>query len=85
MAKTVRPPKEKISFTLRLDSDLHEALKRICVLEMRSLNTQIEYFLRKCILSYDAPISRDKNSLNQIIDRIEREIDSDAISPPEEK
>lgn len=43
---------DKVPITLRLDSGIHEALKVISVHEMRSLNTQIEYFLRECAVVY---------------------------------
>lgn len=43
---------DKVPITLRLDSGIHEALKEISKYEMRSLNTQIEYFLRECILRF---------------------------------
>ena len=38
---------EKKAFPLRLDPDLYEALRRWADAELRSVNGQIEYILRK--------------------------------------
>jgi len=43
---------DKVPLTLRLDCKTHEALKLISQQEMRSLNTQIEYFLRDSVKDY---------------------------------
>jgi hypothetical protein len=40
---------ERKSFLLRLEPKLHEALQRWADDEMRSLNGQIEYLLRKAL------------------------------------
>ena len=70
MARRLPPPNDRISLTLRLDGDIHEALKLISAMEMRSLNTQIEYFLRKCILGYDAEVEYFDDALETAIQRI---------------
>jgi len=38
---------EKKSYLLRLDAELHEALQRWAADELRSVNAQIEYVLRR--------------------------------------
>ena len=43
---------DKVPITLRLDGKTHECLKLISQQEMRSLNTQIEYFLREEVKKY---------------------------------
>jgi hypothetical protein len=40
---------EKKPFLLRVDPDLHEALQRWAEDELRSLNGQIEFLLRKAL------------------------------------
>jgi len=37
--------KKKISFQMRLSEDIHEKVKFIAEKELRSLNSQIEYFI----------------------------------------
>jgi hypothetical protein len=44
---------DKIQFTLRLDSNIYNKIKSISEVERRSLNSQIEYLLEKCIQEYD--------------------------------
>lgn len=58
---------DKVPLTLRLDAKIHEALKLISEQEMRSLNTQIEYFLRNAVYSYDCDIPLIHNTLNDIL------------------
>lgn len=72
MAKKPLPPKERVPITLRLDSDIHEALKIIGTLEMRSLNTQIEFFLRKSVLEYESKELYYDDSLDVTVQRIKR-------------
>jgi hypothetical protein len=40
---------ERKSFLLRIDAELYEALRRWADQEMRSVNGQIEYVLRKAV------------------------------------
>jgi hypothetical protein len=40
---------QRKSFLLRIDSDLYEALRRWADQEMRSVNGQIEYVLRRAV------------------------------------
>lgn len=70
MAKRASVPKDRVPITLRLDGDIHEALKLISTIEMRSLNTQIEYFLRKCVLEYEAEVEYFDDRLEKITQRI---------------
>ena len=41
---------ERKSFLLRLDPALHDALQRWAAAELRSLNAQIEFVLRKAVV-----------------------------------
>ena len=41
---------ERKSFLLRLDPALHDALQRWAGAELRSLNAQIEFILRKAVV-----------------------------------
>lgn len=43
----------KIQFTLRVDETLSKKLKAIAEKEMRSLNSQYEYFLSQCVADYE--------------------------------
>ena len=61
---------ERIPITLRLDSDIHKALKLISAIEMRSLNTQIEYFLRESVIRYENETSYYDDSLQKVIQEI---------------
>jgi hypothetical protein len=40
---------DKKSYLLRIDPDLHEALQRWAADELRSVNAQIEYLLRRAV------------------------------------
>ena len=42
-----------VSFSLRIDEDLYAKLKYIAQKEMRSVNSQYEYFLLKCVEQYE--------------------------------
>lgn len=61
---------DKTPITLRLDSDIHEALKLISAREMRSLNTQIEYMLRNAVLEYEKPNCLPTTRLDKLIRKI---------------
>jgi hypothetical protein len=41
--------KSQISFTLRIDEELMEELKKIADKEQRSANSQIVYLIQKCV------------------------------------
>jgi len=43
------PRRDEVRTSLRLPPDLYEAIKRAAELEQRSLNTQIERFLREAV------------------------------------
>lgn len=43
------PAKDKKSFPLRLDPDLHRALEKWAVDEFRSVNAHIEFLLREAL------------------------------------
>lgn len=43
----------KTATQIRLDEDLFERLKTIAEREMRSLNSQMEYFLLKAVIQYE--------------------------------
>ena len=43
----------QVSYTVRLDENLHLKMKSIAKAERRSLNSQIEYFLAKSITDYE--------------------------------
>ena len=70
MAKRSTQVRERVPITLRLDGDIHEALKIIAAMEMRSLNTQIEYFLRKSVLAYESETTYYDDALETISQRI---------------
>lgn len=70
MAKRAANSKDKVPITLRLDSDIHEALKKISAMEMRSLNTQIEYFLRESVLRYEKDVEYYDDSFGTLVQRI---------------
>ena len=59
---------ERVVTQLRLDAKIHEALKIIAVHEMRSLNTQIEYFLRECVNNYETTNKNVENAVRDAID-----------------
>jgi len=57
---------ERKAFLLRLDPALHDALQRWAGAELRSLNSQIEYLLRKSL--HDAgrmPAEREQATGNR--------------------
>ena len=83
MAKKSLPTKERVPITLRLDSDIHEALKIIGAIEMRSLNTQIEFFLRKSILEYEFKTPYYDDALDATTQRIKRRMSELASSDGE--
>ncbi len=68
--------REKVPITLRLDVDVHEALRVISSIEMRSLNTQIEYFLREAVFEYIAKNEDDyvadplRNAAERIVSKM---------------
>ena len=74
----IKVPNERVPITLRLDPYIHEALKYVCKQEMRSLNTQIEYVLKKFLLSYEDIGPYDR--LGDIIIRIAAR-DNEPINP----
>jgi hypothetical protein len=47
---TGKPVAERKPFLLRIDSDLYEALARWADAELRSLNGQIEFLLRRALV-----------------------------------
>lgn len=72
---------DKVPITLRLDGDIHQALKLISIREMRSLNTQIEYMLRNAILDYfDNPSEMFGTPLGKVISRISSSVDKSTVS-----
>lgn len=77
------PGKDRVPITLRLDANIHEALKLISSLEMRSLNTQIEYFLRKCVLEFEPPANYEGQALYAAVDRVEKSIEELSYSAPD--
>lgn len=46
-------PEKKISLQLRIDETAHKKLKILSSKELRSLNSQIEYFILKGIEQYE--------------------------------
>lgn len=42
---------EKKAFLLRMDAALHDALQRWAADEMRSVNAQVEYLLRRAVVA----------------------------------
>jgi len=71
---------EKVPITLRLDPYIHEALKYVCKQEIRSLNTQIEYILKKYLYSYDdiGPNDRLGDLIQEIASRDNAPISTDS-------
>ena len=46
-------PNDKVATQIRLDETTHALVKAISVLELRSLNAQMEYFILKGIKDYE--------------------------------
>ena len=42
-----------VSFSLRINQELYDKLKYISKKEMRSVNSQYEYFLLQCVEQYE--------------------------------
>ena len=56
-------PGKKIALQLRLDENAHRKLKIIAERELRSLNSQLEYFIQRGIKSYErefGPVEDEK-------------------------
>lgn len=46
--------KQRISLQLRIDEEAHTKAKEIAKREERTLNSQFEYFIKRCIAQYEA-------------------------------
>ena len=44
---------DRVALQLRINATLHGKLKRIAEAESRYLNSQIEYFLKTCVMQYE--------------------------------
>lgn len=45
--------KNTISYTLRIDEEIHEKMKKIAKEQMRSLNSQLEYVMKEFVKSWE--------------------------------
>lgn len=45
--------KNTISYTLRIDEEIHEKMKVVSKEQMRSLNSQLEYVMKEFIKKYE--------------------------------
>lgn len=45
--------KNTISYTLRIDEEIHEKMKAIAKEQMRSLNSQLEYVMKEFVKKYE--------------------------------
>mgnify|MGYP003378583506 CR=1 FL=1 len=46
-------PEKKIALQLRIDENIHKKVKEISSKELRSLNSQFEYFILKGVEEYE--------------------------------
>lgn len=77
---------DKIPITIRIDEDIHQALKMISSSEMRSLNTQIEYMLRNSVLEYFGELSMVPSSkLQTLIKRIAKSVVTTSVPEDEDE
>lgn len=77
---------DKIPITIRIDEDIHQALRMISASEMRSLNTQIEYMLRNSVLEYfGEPSMMPSSKLQALVKRIAKSVVTTSIPEDEDQ
>ena len=59
MAIIVSARPDKVTTQLRVDGQLYEKIKYIARQELRSVNNQIEYFIKKGVEQYEAERGRE--------------------------